>query len=183
MKYRELLLGCGRARDKRLVVSSSPSGRDWSNLTTCDFNPAVKPDIVCDLGAPPWPIESDRFDEVHAYEVLEHLGRQGDFVSFFGTFYEIWRVLKPGGFLVGTCPSRYSPWLWGDPGHTRAILKESLIFLGRPLYKQCDQNPPTMMSDYRQVWRGDLELLRSEDDKVLHRFVLKAHKPGRPDHD
>jgi len=56
-------------------------------------------------------IREDFFDEVHAYEVLEHLGRQGDYRSFFATFANIYRVLVPGGLLLATVPSRYSGWL------------------------------------------------------------------------
>jgi len=180
VSYRELLLGCGRARDKRLVVSKNPAGEKWSNLTTLDVNPEVKPDVIFDLNkAEPWPFRDDTFDEVHAYEVLEHLGRQGDTKSFFRDFFEAWRVLKPNGFLVGTAPSRYSQWLWGDPGHTRAILPCMWTFLDQTVYtEQCDK-VKTSLSDYRYLWRGDFHLERVEDDHTFHRFILRAMKPAR----
>jgi len=180
--YRELLIGCGRARVRNIVTPGNASTQ-WRGLTTLDSNPAVSPDVVWTLDARPWPFEDNTFDEIHAYEVLEHLGRQGDIVSFFHDFGEAYRVLKPGGYLVGTTPSRYSKWLWGDPGHTRAIMAESsLVFLAQPAYAQCDGPHPTTMSDYRHLWRGDFEILRDEDDKMpqgLHRFLLQAIKPAR----
>lgn len=139
----ELLLGCGHRRDKRVVAPGTTT--DWQQLVTLDHNQACQPDLLCDLQQVPWAaipggsdvhspllpmiLSSDTYDEVHAYEVLEHVGRQGDARAFFDTFSELWRILKPGGMVCATVPSRYSPWLWGDPGHTRAILRESLVFL------------------------------------------------------
>lgn len=181
-KYRELLIGCGRARDKRLVVSKNPAGVKWSNLTTLDCNANVRPDVVFDLDSgEPWPFDDNTFNEIHAYEVLEHLGMQGDTLSFFRDFYEAWRVLKPNGVLVGTSPSRYSEWLWGDPGHRRAILPCHWVFLDQAQYaEQCDGKTKTSMSDYRDpLWKGDFHTERAEDDKVFHRFVLRAVKPAR----
>ena len=179
--YRELLLGCGRSRDKRL----DPRGaiQPWQSLTTLDNNRAVEPDVVHDLNSADVSLVDlfggGVFDEVHAYEVLEHLGSQGDGVAFFWIFFQIWGVLKPGGVLCGTCPSRFSEWLWGDPGHTRAILPADLHFLRQPFYAQCDATPPTTASDYRYLWHGDFEIRRSTDDLTTHKFVLEAVKPIR----
>lgn len=116
------------------------------------------------------------FHEIHAYEVLEHLGRQGDFVSFFDTFSNLYRLLVDGGLVIATCPSRFSGWLWGDPGHTRAIIPESLSFLDQTAYAECGR---TTRTDYRFTWKGDFETLASYDDKATHAFILKARKPAR----
>jgi len=93
------------------------------------------------------PVASETFDEIHAYQVLEHFGRQGDFKSFFATFGELWRILKPGGLLVGDTPALRSPWLWGDPGHTRIISAQSLSFLTRRSYEELGK---TTSTDYRR---------------------------------
>lgn len=180
-QYRELLLGCGRARDKRLVVSSSPAGTGWANLTTLDNNPDVKPDICFDLETSlVWPFIDDSFDEIHAYEIFEHIGAQGDVTKFFHDFYQAWRILKPNGYFIGTCPSRYSEWLWGDPGHQRAILPCMWGFLDQTQYsEQCDGKAKTTMSDYRYLWKGDFHKERVEDDHTLHKFILRAVKPAR----
>ncbi len=79
----ELLIGCGNSRRKKLGFS-----REWSNLVTVDHDPDCGADVVHDLDETPWPFADDSFDECHGYEVLEHLGRQGDHRSFFRHFHE-----------------------------------------------------------------------------------------------
>jgi hypothetical protein len=179
--YRELLLGCGHSRVKRVIVD--PAHDDWSNLTTVDYMRACKPDVIADLRYKDWAImfpgrwsDADQYDEIHAYEVLEHLGFQGSIIDFFASFYNCWRLLKPGGYLAATVPCLTSSWLWGDPGHTRVVSKESLIFLSRDAYGQLGM---TSMSDYRADWDGDFETVRADivGDTLI--FVLRAIKPTR----
>ena len=172
----ELLIGCGSNRLK-LPVPGRP--RDWTALVTCDMNAAHGPNVVHDLNETPWPWADDTFDEVHGYEVWEHLGRQGDFRAFFAQFFEAWRILKPGGVLCGTSPSIHSPWLWGDPGHTRSIQAESFVYLSQAQYrKQLDCAPEfrTAMTDYRFCWKGDFEPMLLTDDGGTLRYILRAVK-------
>jgi cyclopropane fatty-acyl-phospholipid synthase-like methyltransferase len=121
-------------------------------------------DLYCDadytydldgLGMPDWAVGEGRgelpgalYDEIHAYEVLEHFGKQGDARAFFRHFNALHRALKPEGFLIGTSPLPDSIWAWGDPGHTRVITPESLTFLEKERYKQLGSTP---MSDYRSL--------------------------------
>lgn len=171
---RELLLGCGTDPRKRLGAAGVPL--EWSNVTRLDLEPAHKPDVLHDLNVLPWPIEDDSFDEVHAYEVLEHLGQQGDYKSFFAHFSEIWRVLKPDGVLYATVPAPDSPWVWADPGHTRFIRPETMIFLTQPAYEQIGR---TAMSDYRSVYRADFDRLHVQQSGWYLNIALKAVKPSR----
>ena len=177
----ELLVGCGPSRDRRIVIDGR---RVWSKLVTLDHNPDHRPDVVHDLEMLPYPFEDDSFDEVHAYEVLEHLGQQGDWRSFFAQFSELWRILKPGGFLAATCPSYRSMWAWGDPSHRRVITSGSLVFLDQGQYRrQVDGvgGPRTAMSDFRFCYRADFAAVPGacrEDDENLS-FVLVAIKPSR----
>lgn len=170
----ELLIGCGSRREK-LIWNDR---REWSCLTTLDINAAHKPDVEWDLERLPLPFDPDTFDEIHAYEVLEHVGRQGDFRFFFAQFEEFWRILTPGGLLCATSPSRQSAWLWGDPGHTRVIQPESLVFLSRAEYAR--QIGVTPMTDYRFCYGGDFDIVHSVDDGQSFRFALRAAKPARP---
>ena len=121
----ELLLGCGRDRRKKIFMSDHP---EWEGLVTLDDNPDVNPDINHDLWQRELPFVDNTVDEIHAYEVLEHTGTQGDFRFFFEQFSDFYRVLKPGGYFFGTVPLPTSVWAWGDPSHTRVIPKETLLF-------------------------------------------------------
>lgn len=168
----ELLIGCGNSRRKKLGFEL-----EWEELVTIDHDPGCGADIIHDLDETPWPLDDDRFDEAHAYEVLEHLGRQGDYHSFFRHFAEIYRVLKQGGHLFATVPSWRSQWAWGDPSHTRIIAPGTLCFLNREQYHK--QVGKTAMTDFRWLWKGDFETVHSEDDGECFKFVLKAHKPVR----
>lgn len=196
--YRELLLGCGHDRRKRYcAVPHHPRG--WQSLTgpvTLDVDRRVSPDIYCDLDhCTPWVFFarekdyavakaslSDAWDEIHAYQVLEHLGSQGDARALFAVFSEIWRILKPGGYLVAEVPSRFSGNLWGDPGHTRAIVPETLVFLDQEQYRRQLDVPSehrTSMSDYRNIYRADFKIVDTNDNRQNFVFVLQAVKPSR----
>lgn len=169
----ELLIGCGASREKRL--GRSP---EWSKLTTVDINADHRPDVVWDLRDIPWPFEGDRFDEVHAYEVLEHLGQQGDYRAFFDQFSEIWRVLKPDGWLCATVPAPGSVWVWGDPSHTRVIQPESLVFLSQEQYRIQVDTPETRtpMSDFRFCYSADFEVEDGQIGEDTFAFILRAVK-------
>jgi len=219
--YRELLLGCGHDRKKRLCAEPHHPQQRWQNPrgpVTLDVNKAVNPDLWCDLNSdPPWfaapcdgsrarpedvgidsklrgeldgyvtpyrvlhYMESDYWDEIHAYEVLEHLGRQGDAHAFFRQMSELWRILKPDGYLVATVPSRFCGGLWGDPGHARAIVAETLVFLDQSQYiAQCDhERQRTTMTDYRGIYHADFRVLQQHDNRSQFAFVLQAVKPSR----
>jgi hypothetical protein len=181
--YRELLIGCGHARDKRILAPNSTAG--WQCLVTLDQNADCHPNIVCDLdnSALAWrheQLQDNQYDEIHAYEVLEHLGQQGNARSFFWLFTGLWNLLKPDGYLCATVPSRYSPWLWGDPSHRRAILPESLVFLDQSEYvRQLDGPRKTAMSDFRSLYRADFQLVDKADNRETFSFILQALKPSR----
>jgi len=139
-RYTELMLGCGHLREKRLTPENQT--KEFQNLVTCDINPSVNPDVLCDLNDIPWPFQDEEFDEIHAYEILEHLGYQGDYKSFFDHFNELYRILKPGGHLLASVPAWDKQWAWGDPGHRRVITEGTLLFLDQDNYNQ-PNNPMT----------------------------------------
>lgn len=194
--FRELLLGCGRSRTKKMPsVDGNPN---WRGLVTLDIDRQCEPDLLIDISKIPWRLPSDPvrvainaihdfpvlgdsvYDEIHAYEVLEHLGQQGNAFLFFSHFSEIWRLLKPDGYLYATVPSRFSSWLWGDPSHTRVIAPVSLLFLDQAEYiRQLDGDRPTGMSDFRSMYSADLRTISSIDNGEVHSFVLQAVKPSR----
>jgi hypothetical protein len=170
----ELLLGAGCNRDKKLSANEVVG---WNGLVTLDINPAHEPDVVWDLeSAEPLPFDTDSLDAIHAYDVLEHTGRQGDWRFFFRQWADFWRILKPAGIFFGISPSVKSPWAWGDPGHTRIISPECFTFLSQPNYAQVGQSP---MTDYRFAFAGDFDTIWMKDDGVQFQFALQAVKPSR----
>lgn len=171
-EYRELLIGCGHRRQK---IVRTPAGPDWLSLTTLDFNPDVKPDIVHDLRVRPLPFEPNSFDEIHAYEVLEHFGSQGDFLELFADFSEYWRLLKPNGFFCGTVPAEGTKSQWGDPGHCRTINEMTLAFLSQKAYAEVGKSP---MTDYRWIYKVDFEPVFVQVQQESLCFVLRAIKPA-----
>lgn len=169
---KELLIGCGSSRDKRMSCNGS---FEWSDLKTLDNNPNHNPDCLWDLMRPSvMPADwENMFDEIHAYEVLEHLGQQGDYKLFFKQFTAFHRVLKPGGYLLASVPSEKSIWAWGDPSHTRLITPAQLIFLNQKNYEQVGK---TSMSDFRHIYKVSFETVLSEDNGDTFHFILKAIK-------
>ena len=168
----ELIIGAGNDTNKKITFEAIPD--EWTEMITLDIDPTTNPSVCHDLNNLPLPFDDDMFDEIHAYEVLEHTGRQGDWMFFFDQFSELHRILKPGGHLIGTCPMWDSPWAWGDPGHTRIISKESLTYLIQAEYeKQVGNNA---MTDYRGYYKADFELVAAQEKGDTFGFVLKAIK-------
>ena len=156
MSYKELILGVGNRKQKIIY----PDNRiEFENPITLDIDPDCNPDVLWDLNVRPLPFEDDTFDEIHAYEVLEHLGKQGDYKGFFEEFGEYWRILKPGGYLIASTPVA-EVHRWGDPGHTRHINDSTITFLSQKAYKAGVGN--TAMTDYRAVWKKDFDIVYIE---------------------
>src|SRR5438045_9498624 len=107
----ELLIGCGNHRQKVLKLPDGPD--TWRDLVTLDIDPNCGADIEWDLGRllhEPLPGES-RFDEIHAYHVLEQTGQQGDYRWFFAKSADFWLLLKLGGNLLGIVPAPEAEWV------------------------------------------------------------------------
>ncbi len=167
----ELLIGCGRNRDKRIITRGVS---EWEQLVTLDHNPEVNPNVVHDLTVMPYPFLEDTFDEIHAYEVLEHIGQQGDYKTFFAQFSEFHRILKPGGLFCATVPMWNNIWAWGDPSHTRVINNGTLVFLSQKEYEKAQG--VTSMTDFRYIWKQDFDILMAKEQGENFIFVLQAVK-------
>lgn len=163
---RELVLGCGRKTTKTLYQKTIETENDdilkeYKNPYRIDINPDVNPDLVYDLNGVNLPFMEDEFDEIHAYEILEHLGTQGDWKFFLAQFDEFARVLKHDGFMMISFPKWNKKWAWGDPGHTRVLQPEMFQFLDRDHVAEFAES--TAISDYRPFFKSNWKIVHVTD--------------------
>jgi predicted SAM-dependent methyltransferase len=167
-KLSELVLGAGPRPLKRIY--NKERAQEWENPTFVDLEP-LPGYVQWDLNNIPYPFGDASFDEIHAYEVLEHLGSLGDWKFFFDQFNEMGRILRPGGLLCGSVPHTTSPWLFGDPGHRRVITENTFQYLDRDFYGE----GRTMSEHYKAFlkvsWKVDFQQLLEEAGMLL--FALK----------
>jgi hypothetical protein len=156
-------MGCGRRELPELK---------GNEIIRLDINKDVNPDVVHDLNKHPLPFKDNEFDQIHAYDVLEHLGGQGDYKFFFSEFNEYWRILKLNGLFIASTPAENSRWSFGDPGHTRVFSMQYLTYLVRNRYKQCGI---TQMTDYRYLYKGNfgVDSIIHDPDNMAHIFILR----------
>lgn len=165
---RQLLIGAGNSRVKKMVHELTP-GREFDELVTLDISGT--PDVVWDLEEIPYPFEDGEFDEIHAYEVLEHCGSQGDVEFFFSQFNEFHRILKPGGVFCGSVPHWQSIWAFGDPGHKRVLPPCVFNFLDASFYKDVGRNA---MADYRHLIDGYWKCIGSDEREQVFFLLQRA---------
>lgn len=165
--YKILLLGCGFRRD--LDVSWKERPEEYQ-LITLDNNSNTNPHYVFDLDDIILPFNTASFNEIHAYEVLEHTGIQGDAKFFFDQWNEFYRVLKPGGVFFGSVPRSESPWAFGDPGHRRVLHPYQLNFLSRDFYKKFENSK----SDYQYLMECDFNIIHTKFTEHKFFFGLQS---------
>jgi hypothetical protein len=167
----ELLLGCGFVHNKMLWPTFGK--QEWESLHTVDINESCNPDTIWDLNKIPLPFDNNIASEIHAYNVFEHTGFQGDYKFFFKQFEDLWRILKPDGYLFASTPWWNSLWALGDPGHTRVINNGTITFLCQDQYKNCSTS---MRTDYRWCYKGNFKIVHSEVKDETYYFSLQAIK-------
>ena len=162
---RSLLLGAGNSREKKIVWAGNT---EWAGkLTTLDMDPDCCADVVMDydgLGKRSWrhplgkrlPFAENTFDELGAFDTLEHVGKQGDWKGFFLEFGEYHRILKPGGLFYIIVPIGEDA--FADPGHTRFFQLNYFGFLSQEFYAR-NMALKTTCTDYRWAWRKDFDVL------------------------
>jgi SAM-dependent methyltransferase len=164
---RSLLLGCGNSRKKKLFLGEN---RDWTGeLTTMDMDPNCGADVIWDLEKHPLPFPDDTFDEMGAYDVLEHFGRQGDWRGYFDEMSDYHRILKPGGLFGIIVPIGNDR--FADPGHTRFFSANHFGFLNNAFYQNTlDANLP--ITDYRWYWKKNFNLAYAQVIEDHHFAVV-----------
>lgn len=165
----ELVIGAGNLKHK--VLFFVQDGKEFKNPTTVDIDPNCNPDILHDLNVFPYPFPDGEYDEIHAYEILEHLGTQGDWKFFFQQFKEFHRVLKTPGHIFITVPLWNGPYAWCDPGHTRVMPLNMFSFLSQKTYEIMVGN--SAMADYRHYWDKNFDIIQYEEKEGRLYLVLK----------
>jgi SAM-dependent methyltransferase len=175
-----LLLGCGNSHDKRITFNAGNHGRGspathfkGDRLHLHDVDESLSPDTVHDLNVFPYPWADNSFDEIHAYEVLEHCGTQGDGEFFFGQFNEFHRILKPGGYMMISVPMWDCDAQWGVPDHRRALPVNVFAFLTEEYYENVGKPG---YGDYRRFLKGYWLGIGADEAETQAHVVLQALK-------
>jgi SAM-dependent methyltransferase len=170
-EFRELVLGATPRLKKKRYARGGDEG--YKNPTYLDM--FESPDVVVwDLNVHPLPFEDNTFDEIHAYEVLEHLSKQGDWKFFFDEFAEYWRILKPDGYMFISVPRWDRMWAYCDPGHTRVLQQHVFNFLD-PIYYEENLKEGTS-SDYSSILKCNFRIVGARSEAVSEFTKLKAIK-------
>ena len=82
----------------KLVLEIGAGPIKKPGVTTLDFNPSVKPDILHNLDTLPWPISDSVFEAVYMFSVIEHVSNPLKVIE------ECHRILKPNGKIYLLTP-------------------------------------------------------------------------------
>jgi SAM-dependent methyltransferase len=119
-----------------------------------------------------FPFSNEKFEVVHANQVIEHLADTDNFIK------EIWRVLKPGGYAV-ICTENLASWhnifalALGWQPFSLSNVCETQFQIGNPLAIHSDEpakNPKSWQHVRVFAWRGLKEVL------VAHGFSVETYK-------
>ena len=175
MTRKILLVGAGNSRDKKLKFPGDAP--EWDGkLVTVDMNPDCGADVVHDMAVRPLPFKDAEFDEVHAYDSLEHWGAQGDWRAWFDEMAEYHRILKPGGRFAAIVPQGAD--YFADPGHTRFFSLNHFLFLSQQFYDE-QQQLGTSATDYRWYWKLNFDVLAANVmGNPAHHLAVVLQKDG-----
>lgn len=148
---KKLNLGCGN--DYR---------KDCINL---DVSVNSIADIVHDVEVIPWPFSQDRFQEIIAIQVLEHVSKE----QFFKVMREIHRVTRKGGYIEIAVPYYASRNAFTDPKHVMYFTEETFDFF----------DPRKVLRENGKLYGIDFEFLVSQpyiDGNGSIHFLLEVVK-------
>ncbi len=169
---RSLLIGCGNNHAKQVQFDGSV---EWTGeLVKLDINPDCGADVLFDMDEVSvkrgrMPFDDESFDEMGAYNTMEHWGRQGDFRGWFHECSEYWRIMKPGAQFSILVPIGQDA--LADPGHTRFFQANYFGFLSQEFYKRNEQIK-SCFTDYRWLWKLNFDVLLCQEHGGHHLAVV-----------
>ncbi len=117
----------------KLVIGSGPGYQHIEGQIALDYIAAFNPDVVRDIKRG-LPFDSEKFDEVEAFHILEHIESNADFLFVMN---EIHRVLKSGGIFRLTVPHYQSSSAIDVYEHCRLFNESSFVnFYSNPYAKE-----------------------------------------------
>lgn len=155
-------------------MSTGPGGTAVLNLgsgrkprpgaVNLDRTSASSPDVVHDLDIRPWPFPDDRFDQVYAFDVVEHLA---DVVA---AMEELHRICRDGASIEITVPHFSSGNAFTDPTHRHFFSRFSFHYFD-------SAHELSFYSDARfQVARSNLIFTPSLVNRVVTRLANRYPK-------
>lgn len=119
-----LELGCGEGRGVELLAPLAKTyiGIDKIKPVIDDLKNKFPDFVFMDGVFPPFPFESNSFDSIVTFQVIEHVKDDHSFIE------EIHRVLKPGGVALITTPN-IKMTLSRNPWHEREYTADQLTAL------------------------------------------------------
>jgi SAM-dependent methyltransferase len=95
-----------------------------------DLDARTNPDVLHDLELPPLPFPEATFDCILGSHVFEHI------TNFLPLVADLYRILKPGGFLIAVTPHCGSDDAWDSPHHVRAFSENTWHYVCQALYER-----------------------------------------------
>jgi SAM-dependent methyltransferase len=141
-------LGCGSSKKE--------------NALGVDSNARVNPDVIHDLNVFPYPFENDSFGEIYMDNSLEHLNEVIPVIE------EVYRILKPGGFVKIIVPYFRSLWAFGDITHKKFFTVRSMEMFDTysPIAKKYDYTKARFIIE-KIVFNENLK------NRIIKKIILK----------
>jgi SAM-dependent methyltransferase len=165
----KISIGSGRIRKKGFVTVDK--------MPFIDGNGEQMVDYVIDLERQRLPFPDNSADEIHADNVLEHIGFSTDnpdgLEALIFVLNECHRVLAPGGIFKGNVPVFGSVKAVSDITHKRFFVKESFAYITGTGAARPDRPYHPRYADYGVMPWNQIEL--KEEDEMLY-FMLTPRK-------
>lgn len=110
------------APSRRRIVNLGSGNKPIQGALNVDISPSTRPDVVHDLNRVPWPLPDGEFDEIHGYDVVEHVESVVSFME------EVHRISRNGARVKLTVPHFSCANTWRDPTHQRGFARGSLDY-------------------------------------------------------